>query len=140
MLFLACGGPPYGRWTRKQQFFSCFFFDFLKDFVCYEQTFIEVPKSVPKQPLPCVKSLGTFEKIQFLNFFDIFPWAPPHGLITDVIIIMWFLNMCDLSPLFQTKNCIRNMKFKDLREYFKTFHFYLSKILIVPEITLVCVE
>jgi len=51
------------------------------------QTFIEVkqhPKAGPETPHSmCEKFENFFEKSIFDYFFYLFPWAPPHGLITD---------------------------------------------------------
>ena len=81
LLFLACGEGPYWEWTRKQ--FFCCFFDFLKDFVCDEQTFIEVkqhPQAGPETTHTMCEKFEDFWKNQmFEKKLIIFYGGPPHN-------------------------------------------------------------
>ena len=76
-------GPP----QAKNSTFWTVFSDFLKEFVCDEQTFIEVkqhPQAGPETThIMCVK-YENFLKNQFFDFFlTNFHGGPPHGLITE---------------------------------------------------------
>ena len=80
VLFLACGGPLTEDGLENSNF-QAVFFDFRKEFVCDEQTFIEVkqhPQAGPETThIMCVK-YGNFLKNQFFDFFlEQFSWPPP---------------------------------------------------------------
>ena len=87
---LAYGELPYWEWARKQQCFAVFF-DFLKDFVCDEQTFIEVkqhPQAGPETTHTMCEKFENFWKNQIFEIFlTIFYGGPPHRLITDQVMI-----------------------------------------------------
>ena len=80
VLFLACGGPLTEDGLENSNF-QAVFFDFRKEFVCDEQTFIEVkqhPQAGPETThIMCVK-YGNFFKNQFFDFFWTNFHAPPH--------------------------------------------------------------
>ena len=89
MLYLACVGAPYWVWAGKQQFLSCFFFDFLKEFVSDVQTFIEVkqyPQAGPETPHTMCEKFEDVWKNSIYDYFLNFSHGstPPCLLITDM--------------------------------------------------------
>ena len=79
-MFLACGGPLTEDGLEYSNF-EAVFFDFLKDFVSDEQTFIGVKQHPQAGPgtthIMCVKYENFFKNRFFDFFLDQFLWGAP---------------------------------------------------------------
>ena len=84
MLFFACG-VPFTEDGLENSNFRAVFFDFLEEFVCDAQTFIEVkqpPQAGPETTHTMCEKFENFWKNRIFEIFLIIFHGGPHGLIT----------------------------------------------------------